>query len=235
MRNNQSPERDGQSAGLPPFAPGSGPSSKAKVNKFENAAARYKAEIIDVMSYSSNPAGSKNPSSKSKHHPQESSEQFLLAESREGKNSAQISKISSDHPSRDAGHNSAQQTKHKLSPYTQVFNANHTPASSNGFGTTATHGGNKRQLAQRQQRALIPPSIQVPEASPSHQTMTNANQLKVQKAYKNAVGPIINPAIIQNKKPKQTGRQKKEQSVKNAIDKINLKIDGLKDNLQSYE
>ena len=50
-----------------------------------------------------------------------------------------------------------------------------------------------------------------------------------------AVGPIINPAIIQNKKPKQTGRQKKDQSVKNAIDKINLKIDGLKDNLQSYE
>ena len=65
--------------------------------------------------------------------------------------------------------------------------------------------------------------------------MTNANQLKVQKAYKNAVGPIINPAIIQNKKPKQTGRQKKDQSVKNAIDKINLKIDDLKDNLQSYE
>lgn len=216
MRNNQSPERDGQSAGLPPFAPGGGPSAKAKVNKFENAAARYKAEIIDVMSYSSNPAGSKNPSSKSKHHAHESSEQFLLAESKEGKNSAQVSKISSDYPSRDAGHNSAQQTKHKLSPYisayTQVFNSNHTPASSNGFGTTATliktqtHAVNKRQLAQRQQRALIPPSIQVPEASPSHQTMTNANQLKVQKAYKNAVGPIINPAIIQNKKPKQTGR-----------------------------
>ena len=65
--------------------------------------------------------------------------------------------------------------------------------------------------------------------------MTHTNQLKVQKAYKNAVGPIINPAIVPNRKPSKPSRQKKEHSVKSAIDKINLKIDDLKDNLQSYE
>ena len=70
------------------------------------------------MSYSTNLAGGKNQGSKTKHQAVESSEQFLLAESKEGKNSAQVSKISSDHPSRDAGHNAAQQAKQKLSPYT---------------------------------------------------------------------------------------------------------------------
>jgi hypothetical protein len=88
LKNNQSPERDGLSTGLPPFAPGTGPSSKTKANKFENAAARYKAEIMDVMSYSTHLVGGKNQGPKPKHQAVDSSEQFLLAESKEGKNSA---------------------------------------------------------------------------------------------------------------------------------------------------
>lgn len=63
--------------------------------------------------------------------------------------------------------------------------------------------------------------------------MLQINHMKVQRAYKNAVG-------VSNKKPKQntasgTKQPKKEQMVKNAIDKINLKIDGLHQNLANYE
>ena len=52
----------------------------------------------------------------------------------------------------------------------------------------------------------------------------NLNQLKVYKAYKNAVIPA------HKKKP-----QQKPKSIETAIERINLKIDDLNKNLMNYE
>jgi len=67
--------------------------------------------------------------------------------------------------------------------------------------------------------------------SPQHQIL--ASHLKVHKVYSNATGSLTR----KQPKPPQTqvSKTKKEQKVLNAIEKINLKIDGLNQNLENYQ
>ena len=75
---------------------------------------------------------------------------------------------------------------------------------------------------------MLPPQIKPPQALIAQTycpdiNIKNPNQLKVYKAYKNAVPQL---SKIQKKKPK---------SIENAIERINLKIDDLNQNLVCYE